>query len=245
MSIIDSAAQAASEAGRIRIDDLLVEMDAWDVSHALLSPPDEFIAVYNREGNRQIVDITRLHPDRVSGLAVANPWYGEMGAEFLREAFRGGLAGLYVHAGRQGFHLTDAIIDPLIEVCIEFKKNVYCYTGTPVCCEPFQLAELARRHPDVLFVLGHSAWSDFAGYDVVPAARQAPNMFIETSCSIGGMVRQWINDLGADRVMFGSAYPRSRYKYEVEKITELDLRPDIYTKLMRTNAEHVWKLGAP
>lgn len=65
----------------------------------------------------------------------------------LRSAFADGLCGLYVHPGLQGFHLTDGIIDPLVEVCVKHNLTIYNHTGTPVCAMPFQIAEIARRHP--------------------------------------------------------------------------------------------------
>jgi predicted TIM-barrel fold metal-dependent hydrolase len=49
----------------------------------------------------------------------------------LKRAFDAGLVGLYLHPGRQGFHLTEAVVDPLIEVCGERGKPVYSHTGTP------------------------------------------------------------------------------------------------------------------
>jgi len=224
----------------MRPDTLLHEMDAWSVEHAVIAPWDEFIAVYNREGNQSIAAIVRAHPDRFSGLAVANPWYGPKAVEILREGFDLGLVGICLHPGRQGFHLTESIVDSLVEVCVEYERPIYSHTGTPICAEPFQLAELARRYPEAAFVMGSAAWSDFCGYDVIPAAEQAPNILVEMSCAAPGFLKTFLERIGPDRALFGSAYPRSCYSFEINKIMRLGLPADVLGKLMSANARRLW-----
>jgi len=239
---IDSAVCLPCEDGVPQVNGLLQQMDEWSVSHAVVAPSDELVAVYNEAGNGRIVEVVRGHPDRLSGLAVANPWYGAKAVTILQSAFEQGLIGLYLHPGRQGFHLTDEIVDPLVEACIAHDKPIYSHTGTPICAMPFQLAELAARHPKATFVMGHSAWSDFCGYDVIPAAGQAGNILVETSCTTGNFLRRLISEIGAERVVFGSAYPRSRYRHEINKITRLGLSSEILEKVMCENAKRLWKI---
>lgn len=244
MNIIDSAVRLPSEHGLLLIDGLLQQMDEWSVSHAVVAPSDEFTAVYNEDGNEQLAGLMRSYPERVSGLAVANVWYGKRAVEIVQLAFDAGLIGLYLDPGRQGFHLTDEMVDPLIELCIACERPIYSHTGTPICAMPFQLAELGRRHPKAKLVMGHAGWSDFCGYDVIPAACQAKNIFVETSCATGDFVRRLIGEIGPERVVFGSAYPRSRYRHEINKIAALNLSPDVFGKVMHENAERLWKIVA-
>ncbi len=244
MDIIDSAVRLPSRNSKSQLDDLLKQMDEWSISHAIIGPSEELTAVYNEEGNRRLIELMQTYPDRFSGLAVANPWYGEKAARVLESAFEDGLVGLYLHPSLQGFHLTDEIVDPLVEVCVAHDKTIYSHTGTPICSMPFQLAELARRHPQARFVMGHVAWSDFCAYDVIPAALQARNIFVETSCAGPSFVGRLISEIGAERVVFGSAYPRSRYRFEVNKITDLNLRSEALRKVMCENARALWSIGA-
>jgi len=239
MKIIDSAVRLASSEGVMDAGPWLALMAEHGVHHAVVAPSDEHVAVLNREGNDRIADLVKAHPAELSGLAVANPWYGKQALETLEAALESGLSGLYVNPARQGFHLTDHIIDPLIQACERHEVPVYCHTGTPICSMPFQLAELARRFPAVRFVMGHAAWSDF-WYDVIPAAEQAENILVETSCTIGEMVRAFIESLGADRVIYGSGYPRSSPVNELAKIMRLDLPEDAMRKVMGDNASALW-----
>ncbi len=240
--IIDSAVRFRSGGGAFKVMEWLKEAKTWGIVHSVAAPPDEFVAVYNERGNELMAGVVKRYPRRFSGLAVANPWYGKKAVTLLRKAFDAGLSGLYLHPGRQGFHLTESIVNPLIQVCRDYAKPVYSYTGTPVCCMPFQLAELARRFPQVSFVLGHFAWSDFCGYDVIPACKQAPNIYIETSCATGGMVRAALDALGPERILFGSGYPRSLPEHEFEKIRPLKLPDDVLRRYFTENAKRLWQV---
>lgn len=241
--IVDSAVRLPAKQGRIEADTWLCLAEQWGISHSVAAPADEFVTVYNDEGNDRMAELVAQHSKKLSGLAVANPWYGVKAVDFLRKAFECDLCGLYLHPGRQGFHLTEAVVDPLIEVCLEYDRPIYSHTGTPVCAMPFQLAELARRFPEASFVMGHMAWSDFSGYDVIPAAQQASNIFLETSCTAGEMVRAAIEVLGEERVLFGTGYPRSLPEYEFEKIRTLNLSQEVLDKYMRENAARLWKIN--
>ncbi len=240
--IIDSAVCLPVVDGELRAEPWFELAERYDIVHSVAAPSAQFVAVYNDEGNARMAEIVRRHPDRLTALAVANPWYGPKALDILSRAFDLGLAGLYLHAGLQGFHLTDAIVDPLVELCIRRGRPIYAYTGTPIACEPLQLAELARRFPEATFILGHMSWSDFSNYDDLPAARQAPNILVETSCATGDQVRLAVDVLGPERVLFGSGYPRSRPAYEIEKVRHVEMPPKHWDLYLRENARRIWKI---
>ena len=239
-NIIDSFVRLPSRDGKLEVGEWFDLADKWGISHAVAAPSDEFVAVYNDEGNAQMADLAAQYPERLSALAVANPWYGKKAVDSLKKAFERGLCGLYLHPPRQGFHLTDAVVDPLIEVCLSCDKPIYSHTGTPICAMPFQLAELARRFPEATFVMGRT---DFCGYDAIPAAQQSPNIFLETSLVCSSMVAEAFDTLGVERVLFGTGYPRSRPAHEFEKIKPLNLPDEIFNKYANENARRVWKIG--
>ena len=242
LNVIDSAVRLPARDDRIEVDAWFALAERWGISHTVASPPDEFVAVYNDEGNAMMAEAVEQYPDRLSGLAVANPWYGKKAVDSLKRAFERGLCGLFLHPPRQGFQLAESVLDPLIKVCMEHDKAIYAYTGTPICAMPFQLAELARRFPEATFVMGHMGWSDFAGYDAIPAAVQAPNIIIETSYATSGLVKSAIDAIGAERVLFGTGYPQSRPGPEFEKLKPLNLPDEIFNKYANESARRVWRI---
>ena len=232
MTIVDSAVVLVPQDGRLD--------EAHAVARAVAAPGGRFAAVDNEAGNRHVLDLCRRRPERFAGLAVANPWYGARAVRGLEAAFAAGLVGLFLDPPRQGFRLTEAQVDPLIEVCRRYRRPVYAHVGTPVCAMPFQLAELARRFPDVTFIMGHQGWPDFCGYDDVPAARQAANVLLETSCAFSGSVQAAFDALGPQRLLFGSGYPRSDLGVELAKLRRLGLAPEHERMVLGGNALRVW-----
>jgi uncharacterized protein len=239
--IIDSAVRIESTNDETEIQALLDRMDQHGIERSVVAPGDAQVAVDNAAGNARMAELATRYPKRLLGLAVANPWYGSQAVRTLERAFDEGLSGLYLHPGRQGFHLVEAVIHPLIEVCRHRRKPVYSHTGTPVCAEPFQLAELARQFPDVTFVMGHAGYSDF-WYDVAAASRQAPNLLLDTSCQVAGALQAAIDAVGAERVLFGSAWPRSAPGVEIRKLELMNLPSDVFQCIVRTNALRTWRI---
>lgn len=241
-TLVDGCARLRIRDGRMDVDALLADLDGSGIERCAVAAPDQFVTVDNEEGNREIARIVKRHAGRLVGLASANPWYGSRAAAELRRAFDEGLAGLYLNPGRQGFQLTESLVDPLIEVCEHEGRAVYSSTGTPGYAMPFQLAELARRFPTVRFVMGHSAWTDFSGYDVVPAAEQAPNLLVDTSCTIGAVVAGTLAALGPERLVFCSAYPRSRAVVELAKLRRLGWDERTWSRVTGENADGLWRM---
>jgi len=150
-------------------------------------------------------------------MITANPWWGTEAEEEVRRALDAGAAGLKLHPALQGFHVTDPIVHPLVELAAGRRKPVYFHTGTPVCCEAYQLAELAMRYPAASFIMGHTAFSDFWN-DIVAVGRAAPNIWFETSLHWPSFVAGMVKDLGSARIVFGSDHPRCAMPVEIDKI---------------------------
>jgi hypothetical protein len=206
--------------------DLVQKMDQAGIDRAVVGPVDEHITVYNREGNNFILAAVKAFPGRLIGFATANPWYGEPAVSELRRAFDAGLRGLTLNTALQGYFIHDELVHPLIEVAIEYQAPVYFHTATPIFALPFQLAELARCFPQVNFIMGHLGAADF-WTDVVPAASQSANIYLETSLRSGvATIRNAIQTVGAGRVLFGSSAPESELEIELAKLHLVELPPD-------------------
>jgi predicted TIM-barrel fold metal-dependent hydrolase len=203
-------------------DDLVDRLDELGVEAAVIGPPDRCIAVYNREGNELVRTACVRHPGRLIGFASVNPWYGDGAVEELRRAAAAGLAGLILHPPRQGFILVDDVANAVLEVAGELGLPVYVGTGTPAYSLPLQLTEVARRFPQLRFLMGHMGHSDF-WIDSIPAAEAAPNIFAEISYKQPHVIAAAVATLGAERVVYGSDAPFNSMRLELEKFMLADL----------------------
>ncbi len=206
--------------------ELVQKMDQAGIDQAVVGPVDEHITVYNREGNNFILAAVHAFPGRLIGFATANPWYGDPAVTELRRAFDAGLRGLTFNTALQGYFIHDELVHPLIQVAAEYQAPVYFHTATPIFALPFQLAELARCFPEVNFIMGHLGAADF-WTDVVPAASQSANIYLETSLRSGvATIRNAVQAVGAGRVLFGSSAPESEPEIELAKLRLVELLPE-------------------
>jgi predicted TIM-barrel fold metal-dependent hydrolase len=219
-------------------DELLGEMDRHGVSASVIVPADRFIAVDNQEGNDLVFKAARDHPDRLIPFATANPWYGDKALEEMGRAFDLGARGLKLHPPMQGFQITDEIVFPLVELAVEHGKPIYFHTGTPICCTPFQLTELAMRYPEGTFIMGHAAYADYWN-DVTASVSCVPNIYIETSQHLASFVRTLIEQVGPERIIYGSDSPLTSMALEIEKITRYVHSPEALESIFSGNIERV------
>lgn len=202
----------------LSIDDLLRQMDANSVAGAVIVPTDRCLAVYNEEGNNEVLAAARSYPDRFIPFATVNPWYGDQAIVELKRAFAEGAAGLKLHPITQGFSIIDEIAFAVVEIAIENGKPIYFHTGTPVHSTPFQLVELAMRYPEGRFIMGHAAYADYWN-DVVAAVKCVSNIVLETSQHIASFIKVLCDDLGSDKLIYGSDVPKTSMRIEIDKIT--------------------------
>ena len=215
-------------------EELLRQMDEYGVDRAVICPVEEQIILYNREGNDFILAQVRRYSTRFIGFAVANPWYGPAAVEELKRALGEGLRGLKLHPTFQGFSVNDPIAYPLVETAARYGVPIYVHTGTPHFGEPFKLVELARRYPEVTFIMGHAGASDF-WYDLPRCHRFAPNILFETSRNGPANYHHMALNIGADYLVFGSNAPESSYPLEMASIRDVFKDPADLDKIFGLN----------
>lgn len=224
------------------VDDLLHRMDEAGIAMAIASPVDHYTAVHNKEGNDLLIRAVRAHPDRLIGRAVANPWYGEDAVNELRRGFSEGLNGLFVHAPYQGFRLSDHIIDPLLEVAEAYQCPIYAHTGTAGLAEPLHVVELARRFPNLKFIMGHSGSSDYSE-DVVFAKPFLKNIWLETSRNGPANYNMFKNNGLTPHLVFGSGSPEYIPKIEIETLCDVYTDSKDQEMILSKNIMEVYRGG--
>ncbi|MBI3665473.1 MAG: amidohydrolase [Acidobacteria bacterium] len=202
---------------RMTAEDLLREMDQHNVERAVVGSAGEFAAHWNREGNDAISALALGFPERFTGFATINPWMLAAALDELRRARETlGLKGLILHPMLHGFEANDPLVFPLVEEAVRLALPVYVTGGAPLLAVPYKIADLAGRYPEGRFILGHAGW-DFH-FDVLYCLEACPNLWAETSknelCNLEAIVRA----IGPERLVFGSDYPFSTYRSEIEKI---------------------------
>jgi predicted TIM-barrel fold metal-dependent hydrolase len=161
------------------------------------------------------------------------PWInpglpGEM--EYLK-AHRKDLHGIKFHPSCDRVRITDRRTDPFIDFALDQRLPVIVHCGRWQEMSSYAYAlEAAAAHPGVSFVLSHMGGDtpdlEMATIESVGRA-QLGNVFL----GIEGVREYWavqraVDDLGADRVIFGSDYPLGHPRMYLGLVDALRLSED-------------------
>jgi uncharacterized protein len=205
----------------LSVEDLLASMDELGIDAALVEPGEREIAYDNRAGNDRLTALAEASGDRLLAYAVANPWRRDAVDELARAEDNGAVA-LAVDSVLQGFDPLDRLVDPLLEFAQEAGWFVYFRTGTPPSAVPLPVASLARRYPELRFLMGKSGATDF-WIDAAPALRHAPNLYADTSYAPWDTVLSEFGrdpQIGTARCVFTSDLPYTVHKAELARVLD-------------------------
>ena len=161
-------------------------------------------------GNGALLALQRANPDRIRGYVCVNPNYtAHARAEILR-CIDAGMIGIKLAASRRA---DDPLLDPIAALALERRVPVLQHIWQhrrrdwpgQEASDALELCTLARRHPDVAFILAHIG----GGGDwlhSLQAVRDVPNTYVDLSGSgvDGGMLEACVERVGVNRLLWGS-----------------------------------------
>lgn len=214
---------------------VLAAMDVCGVDRSVLGPIGRWAAVDHADGEAVLRSWCERWPDRFLRWVTVNPWYDDA-AQRLAEVIEPAV-GLKLAPALQGFSLLQLpLVRPLLEVAARYGKPVYVVTGVPIAGEPFQVTELARQFPDVVFVMGRSGRTDFS-VDLLPALQGASNIIAETAYNGADLIADLVRALGPGRMAFASDQPFNDLDLEIARIGRADLTAAEFTSIYRTTPD--------
>lgn len=196
--------------------------------------------------NAYVAESVRSHPQLVP-LYCADP-HADGAVEALIEALQNGCRGLKLSPLSHRFSFGSRAVAELVECVEAFGFPVYSHVLYSPGVSTEKFAGLARQFPTVPFILGHMGFGP-ADPEAIEAAAELDNLFLETSGGNVLHIRLAVEKAGASKVVFGSEFPLSHPRAELEKILCLGLSdPDLERILYRNiydllRLSEVWKGG--
>ncbi|MGQ9554727.1 MAG: amidohydrolase family protein [Anaerolineae bacterium] len=215
-------------------EELVAKMDELGVAQAVVCPSDRALAYHFREGNATLIQAAQRYPQRLLPCLTASPWAEREGLRSIEEGLDAGMCGLKFNTALTGCFINDPKLYPYVEFAAAHELPVYFHTGTPIYALPTQLEALARRYPQVKFIMGHMGFADF-WTDAVPVALATPNIYLETSHFAIAPILEQVMSLAPERVLFGSDAPVSTLALELAKIGKLNVPEGIRRKALGGN----------
>jgi hypothetical protein len=160
--------------------------------------------------NSRLLELIAEHPETLRGYCVVNPNYTEHALGELRKCFSAGMIGVKLAASRR---VTDRLLDPIAEFAAERRAPVLQHIWQrrrrdwpgQEASDAVELVNLARRHPQTIFILAHLGGGGDWSHSL-RAVRRQENVIVELSGSgvDTEMLEQTIDAVGVERMLWGS-----------------------------------------
>jgi len=219
-------------------DELLRRMDDAEIDVAIAHPLGSGLVVDHRAGN----DLPLSAGPRIRALVSVNPWWGAVGLDELARCRDLGAVGLYLDPLRQGFFPTEPIAAPVYERAAQFGWPIMFRTGAYVYADVLAVVETARRYPTVEFVAGFGGYADM-WFEIDAAIGSVPNLHLDASMLWSDGIKEIIDHHGPERVLFGSAEPRNRYRVALRTLDRLELPAAAREAIYHRNASRLFHLA--
>lgn len=193
--------------------------------------------------NDEVLEALQHYHDRAFGFCYVSGDHVEKSlAEIERCIAAGPMVGIKLWVAH---HCNDPAIDPIIRRAAELKAVIYQHTwlktdGTtyPGESSPYDLVELAKRHPRTPLILGHTGGQWELG---IRAVRAYPNVSIDIAGSdpTAGLVEMAVRELGAERVIYGSDCGGRSFASQIAKVHGAAISEREKRLIFKENLKHM------
>ncbi len=191
-----------------------------------------------------IAEAVQKYPDRLIGYARMNPRYGDEAIELFDRAIREyKMRGLKLHPVGYGQHPTNPQTLDIIRHAAGLNVPTLFHCGDEEYTMPLQVAQAAKLVPEATIILGHMG-GYFHVKDAIRVAKRHPNLILETSAMpYPKLIKEAVDELGAERILFASDGPGCDPTIEVEKVRRAGLTSEQEALIFSGNTERILGLS--
>ncbi len=231
-------------------DDLVALMDGAGIDRAACMSLRGMFLDY-RDGNEETLAAARSHPDRLVPMATLAPFPPdpEGPAAALQKVLDGGARGVRLTPLFHSYRLDSGFVDAVCVAAAERTVPIIVPTR-PMMNWRFQtvpvdaIGDMVQRHPTTRFVVsGANYLVEFQA--VVRLMERCANAVCEISCfQAFGAVRQLVDLVGAERVLFGTGAVLNYPACNVAKLDHAGLDETERAAVAYENARRLFGLDA-
>lgn len=239
----------------IRVEEILARMELYGIDRSVLivhAWSDTTLEALRHEHDI-IYDDMRRYPDRFVGVCTADPRQGAAATDEVKRAVEVlGYRGLKLLPSFHNYLVDSPLVDPLIALAARYALPVlYCSQWHHYGAEPWRWVRLARRYPEVQFVMCHMGIDPFVTESLVVPEMVAdvPNIILEGSATTDDPYAVFgapVEMLGAERVMWGSdGGPFLHPAVELLKVDLAGLEPSAKRMVLGATAARLFGIAYP
>lgn len=190
---------------KYQADALITSMDAAGIETTVICAIEPFFQTLD------LLETLAPYGERFAIFASVDPEDPEFAAKFDMYVATGQVYGMKIHPSLAGPMPTSEMMFELIDLARKHRLPVIIHTGTfpfPLCegaDNALALEYVIRDFPTVPIVLAHIGWDQHD--HVLALGHDYPNVYTDTSWQPPAIIREAIQAMGVERVLFGSDFP--------------------------------------
>jgi predicted TIM-barrel fold metal-dependent hydrolase len=199
-------------------------------------------------------EILEKNKDKILGIIRIDPGFPEESLAKTEKWVRNGpCIGIKYLLSKKGFTCSHPNSDKIISLAAELGAVIYIHSwlkvggsprspgggNSPGESTPMDVANLAKRFPNVPMICGHSGGDWELG---ARAVRPYENVLFEFAGSYphSGAVDYAVNELGADRIVWGDHGPSRSLATELSKVLDASISKADRMKIFGENYRRTW-----
>lgn len=191
--------------------------------------------------NAYVESAIKTHSPRLVGLCCVDP-HSTDAVQTLTESLKRGSRGLKLSPMSHQFSFASKAVAELVACCEQYEVPVYSHVLFSPGASTERFVSLARQFPRTNFILGHMGFGP-ADQDGLKAAVELDNLFLETSTGNYLHIEQAVKKAGPRKVIFGSEFPLSHPKAELERVLLLPISDDAKEMILGGNIFELLRLN--
>lgn len=208
---------------------LLRDMDRDGVDMSIILP---LIFNYDIEWHCRCA---REHADRLIAYVMFNPWRHKNIKDEVRRWKDWGARGIKLRPPSEGFNINSFdLLSDLFEVCQEEDLILMVHTGDDVSSTPLQCEEVLRYFPKLTISIAHAGFRNVAD-EAIRVAQRNKNVILDQTAATSQQLRQALEAIEPERIIWGSDSPFMDERVEIEKIRVGVSDPVIREKILGQN----------
>ena len=192
-----------------------------------------------RTGNEETVAAAKESDGRIFVYAVANPHRPDLGPTLERQLELPEVVGLKIHPDTHTCPADDPTYDWVWQLAERTESVVLSHTfaDTP-WSDPRRFDGIAERFPSVRVILAHAGVTPDGFRRSIDVCGRHPRLVVDTSGSYmtGHWIRRLVEEIGPERVLYGSDTPFIDLRYGLGRVIGAGLDDDTLRLVLGGNA---------
>lgn len=197
---------------------------------------------FDGTGNDTTARFVAQHPDRFIPFAFVSPVRGDRAiSELIRTLDEMSFVALKLYPPSALWPLNDPHWYDIYRLVDERGLTVIFHTGPEENAQPRFIEDIAPQFPRAIFVAGHAGNFPAERTQAITAAKNHPNVYLETSSTFRtpGAIEELVDGAGAERVLYGSDQPLMDPRAQIGKIITARISDAAKRQVLGDNARRI------